>query len=60
MVLGCMFATQTEELSVSSSPSFAKAIQYIAEAEDIQRKLIRKQTIERENPRSPFFQINTD
>lgn len=57
MVLGCMFASQTEEINNDSRPSFIKAIKYINEAEAIQRNLIVQQTIERDNPYSRFFQI---
>lgn len=55
MVLGCMFASLTEEINNDSRPSFSKAIKYINEAEAIQRNLIVQQTIERDNPYSRFF-----
>ena len=60
MVIGSMFASLTEELNVQSQQSFVKAIQYINEAELIQRDLILRQQVERDNPRSRFFQIDQD
>lgn len=60
MVLGCMFASQTEEPSATSRQSFINAIKYIAEAENIQKRLIIQETTERNNPRSRFWQIDQD
>ena len=59
MVLGCMFALLTEEINSDSRHNYFKAIQYINEAEYIQRKLIDQIKSERGNPRSRFFQIDT-
>ena len=58
MVLGCMFASLTEELNINSQQNFFQSIRYISEAEKIQQLLIYEQMAERSNPRSRFFQVD--
>ena len=55
MVLGCMFASLTEELNINSRQNFFQSVRYISEAQTIQELLIIEQQAERNNPRSRFF-----